>query len=153
MQRGTLMPVLRQRSRFQPAMHHNSALILLTRVLTVDAYRCWCCALDASAHHSDARDLHAMSFRAPNSRAASPPSPASSRRGGARPGSGRKRDKKRSRAEITANATVASVDSLRNRQRLAESIALLANPSGRSLCSNELRIILRLCMWLQLHEV
>jgi transposase len=44
------------------------------------------------------------------------------------------------------------VTNLGHRQRLAECIASLANPSGRSLTANELRIILRLAMWLQLHD-
>jgi len=44
------------------------------------------------------------------------------------------------------------VATLRRRQRLAEGISSLSNPSGRSLSSNELRIIIRLSLWLQLHE-
>jgi hypothetical protein len=38
------------------------------------------------------------------------------------------------------------------RQRLSDGIASLSNPSGRSLSSNELRIIIRLALWLELHE-
>ena len=41
---------------------------------------------------------------------------------------------------------------VQHRQRLAECIAVLTNPSGRSLSANELRIVIRLAMWLQLHD-
>jgi hypothetical protein len=93
-----------------------------------------------------------MSQSASNSRVSTPPPPAAAGRGGPRQTSQEKIDKKRRRAESAAAATTASVASLRHRQRLAEGISSLSNPSGRSLSSNELRIIIRLALWLQLHE-
>jgi len=44
------------------------------------------------------------------------------------------------------------VANLQRRQRLADGISSLSNAAGRSLSSNELRIILRIALWLQLHE-
>lgn len=90
-----------------------------------------------------------MSHSAPNSRVSSP-SPAG--HGGARKGSGRNNRAKRSRVN---NATVAQGTALSNhqhRQHLAACISSLSNPNGRSLSSNELRIIIRIAMWLQLNH-
>jgi hypothetical protein len=93
-----------------------------------------------------------MSQSAPNSRAPSPPPVPSISRGGSRPESGR-RSKKRRKAEAANAVGNAVQDALRqHRRRLAEGISSLSNPSGRSLSSNELRIIIRLALWLQLHE-
>lgn len=93
-----------------------------------------------------------MSQSAPNSRAPSPsPAPAPGR-GGSRHGSGKKSIKRRNveAAGIIGNATQ---EATRQRHlRLQQCIDSLANPSGRSLSSNELRIIIRLSMWLQLHH-
>lgn len=93
-----------------------------------------------------------MSQSASNSRCTTPPAVARFSHGGCRPGSGSKRSKKRAREAAAAAGNAASVANLRHRQRLADGIASLANPSGRSLLSNELRIIIRLSLWLQLHE-
>src|SRR5690348_12922146 len=93
-----------------------------------------------------------MSISAPNSRAVSPPAIVKSAHGGSRPVSAQKAEKKRRRKEIAAAATAASVQSSRQRQHLQECIDALANPSGRSLSSNELRIIIRLACWLQVHD-
>ena len=93
-----------------------------------------------------------MSQSTPNSRASSPPPPARTGRGRSRHISEQKEQKKRRREQIAAAATSASMAILRHRQRLAECIQSLSNPSGRSLSSNELRIIIRLAMWLQLHH-
>jgi hypothetical protein len=93
-----------------------------------------------------------MSLSAPNSRAASPPVPESAKRGGHHPRSQQKEQKKRRRAHSIAAATAAHVVNCRRRQRLQECIDALANPSGRSLSSNELRVIIRLACWLQVHD-
>jgi len=53
---------------------------------------------------------------------------------------------------LARTGVVGRIHTLQHRQRLAECIASLANSSGRSLTANELRIILRLAMWLQLHN-
>ena len=86
---------------------------------------------------------------APPSRSPSPP--AVSSKGGARDGSGRN-NRKRQREELARSGGAGRAASLHHRQRLAEGIASLSNQSGRSLSSNELRIIIRLALWLQLHE-
>jgi transposase len=93
-----------------------------------------------------------MSQSTPNSRAPSPPPAPAAARGGSRLGSGQRSRTKRARQESVAAARVAHARLLQRRQRLAEGIASLSNPSGRSLSSNELRIIIRLALWLQLHE-
>ena len=94
--------------------------------------------------------MASSSSSAPPSRSPSPP--AASHRGGARHGSGRNNNKRR-REELAHSGGAGHATSLHHRQRLAEGIASHSNPSGRSLSSNELRIIIRLALWLQLHEV
>ena len=94
---------------------------------------------------------HSMSQSFPNTRAPSPPPQAISTHGGRRRISEQKEQKKRRRAESVAAATAAHVANSKHRQRLAECIHSLSNPSGRSLSYNELRIIIRLAMWLQLY--
>src|SRR5206468_483877 len=39
-----------------------------------------------------------------------------------------------------------------HRKRLTEGLVCLANPTGRQLAAAELRIIIRIVMWLQVHE-
>jgi hypothetical protein len=90
-----------------------------------------------------------MSQSAPSSRA---PSAESQRRGGARSDSGRKSKKRRQAADAGSAGGAALANTLRYRERLIEGIAALGNPSGRSLPAGEMRIILRLAMWLQLHD-
>lgn len=92
-----------------------------------------------------------MSDEVVNARCATPPPAARSSHGGQRPGSGSKRLKKRQRQAAAVLGAAASEASLRRRQRLQECIHLLSNPLGRSLSSNELRIIIRLACWLQVH--
>ena len=93
-----------------------------------------------------------MSQSSSNTRAPSPPPPPDiSTHGGRRRISQQKEQKKRRRAESVATATAAHVANSKHRKRLAECIHSLSNPSGRSLSSNELRIIIRLAMWLQLY--
>jgi hypothetical protein len=89
---------------------------------------------------------------APSSRAPSPPSAAATVHGGRRPGSGKKSKKRRNAEEAGSTGATAFVLSLQHRQRLAAGISSLSNASGRSLSTNELRIIIRIAMWLQLHE-
>jgi hypothetical protein len=74
-----------------------------------------------------------------------------SRRGGRREGAGRNNHKRR-HSEHGHQGKAAQILSLKRQQRLQECIHLLANPSGRSLSSNEMRIIIRLACWLQLHD-
>ena len=63
------------------------------------------------------------------------------------------KSKKRRNAQAAGIAGgAANAASLCHRQRLADGIASLANSSGRSLSTNELRIIIRLSLWLQLYE-
>jgi len=93
-----------------------------------------------------------MSLLSLNSRCATPPPEASAAHGGARPNSGSQRKKKRVYEGNAAIARQTLAANVQKRQRLAEGIASLSNPSGRSLSSNELRIIIRLSLWLQLHE-
>lgn len=88
----------------------------------------------------------------PNSRVSSPLLPLNSVHGGSRPDTGRKKEKKRTRVAITTAASTAALTTLHHRQRLAECMSLLSNPTGRSLSTNELRIIIRLAMWLQYHD-
>ena len=90
-----------------------------------------------------------MSHSSPHSRAASP-SPA--RRGGYRPGSGKKSSKRRNCQELSMIGANTFVLNQQHRQRLAQCISSLSNPSGRSLSSNELRVIIRIAMWLQLQD-
>ena len=93
-----------------------------------------------------------MSCSAPNSRCFSPPAAAQSSHGGSRSSSGSKHKKKRARAAAAAAGGAALVANLQHRQRISNGIASLSNAAGRSLSSNELRIIIRLALWLQLHD-
>ena len=54
--------------------------------------------------------------------------------------------------QIHTAGTAASVAARTHRQQLAYDIDALTNHHGRSLTPNELRIILRIAMWLQLHH-
>ena len=93
-----------------------------------------------------------MSCSLPNSRAPSPPPAPAAAHGGYRPTSGKK-SKKRRNAENANAAGNATQEAMRqHRQRLSDGISSLSNSSGRSLSANELRIIIRLALWLQLHE-
>src|SRR5680860_1036437 len=93
-----------------------------------------------------------MSCSAPNSRCSSPPAAGRSSHGGSRPGSGSKRTKKSVRAAAAAAGGAALVANLQHRQRLVDGISSLSNAASRSLSSNELRIILRIALCLQLQE-
>jgi hypothetical protein len=93
-----------------------------------------------------------MSVSAPNSRIASPLLPEQFKRGGHHRRSDEKEQKKRRRAQSIGAAIAAHVSNTHHRHRLQQCIDSLSNPHGRSLSSNELRIILRLAMWLQLHH-
>jgi hypothetical protein len=93
-----------------------------------------------------------MSLSAPNSRCATPPPAPLQAHGGSRPHSGSKRKLKRTREESAAVARQALVASVRRRQRLTDGISSLSNAAGRTLSCNELRITLRIALWLQLHE-
>jgi hypothetical protein len=75
----------------------------------------------------------------------------SAHRGGSRYGSGRNNNK-RHQEELAHAGAEGRVSSIYRRQRLVECIASLSNPTGRSLSKNELRIIIRLTMWLQLYD-
>src|SRR4051794_2013909 len=87
-----------------------------------------------------------------NTRCATPPPAARPNHGGQRIGSGSKRSKKRQREAAAVMGAAASVERLHRRQRLQECINLLANPLGRSISTNEPRIIIRLACWLQVHD-
>jgi hypothetical protein len=84
-----------------------------------------------------------------NLRCASPPP---SNRGGSRPGSGPKSKKRRQCEEAAVVGGQSLSASIHRRQRLQECIHMLANPLGRSISTNELRIIIRLACWLQVHD-
>src|SRR5690349_19572055 len=90
-----------------------------------------------------------MSHSAPNSRAASP-SPI--RHGGYRKGSGNKSKKRRNCQELSMIGANTFVLNQQHRQHLSECISSLSNSTGRSLSSNELRVIIRIAMWLQLQD-
>ena len=93
-----------------------------------------------------------MSSSAANSRCATPPAALQQTHGGSRSHSGSKRQLKRTREESAAAARKALAASIHRRQRLTDGISSLSNAAGRSLSSFELRIILRIALWLQLHE-
>jgi hypothetical protein len=91
-----------------------------------------------------------MSVSAPVSRSPSPHPATAAAHGGTRPGSG-SISKKRHNSQAAGEASaMARKEIVLHRQRLATAIESLANPHGRSLSSNELRIIIRLALWLQL---
>ena len=93
-----------------------------------------------------------MSVSVPNSRVPSPPPAPANTRGGSRPGSGKKSKKRRSAENANVESNAVQEAMRQHRQRLQECIDKLANPVGRSLSFNELRIIIRLACWLQLHD-
>lgn len=105
--------------------------------------------VECPAHRTMASNPATMSHSAPNSRCATPPS---ATRGGSRPGSGQRSKKRAHCGAAAAAGGVAFVASLRHQQRLQEGIVSLSNAPGRSLRSNELRVILRVALWLQRHE-
>jgi hypothetical protein len=72
--------------------------------------------------------------------------------GGARWSGGKRLQRRNSLDENRAAANTTRVAVAAHRTRLAEHIDALSNPRGRSLTANELRIIIRIAMWLQLHE-
>ena len=104
---------------------------------------------DYYMHRSTASDYCKMSHSAPNSRANSP---SSTKHGGHRPGGGKKSSKRRNCQQSSALGAAAFVLNNQHRQHLSECISSLSNSSGRSLSSNELRIIIRIAMWLQVHN-
>lgn len=77
---------------------------------------------------------------------------ADKRRGGAHNAGGKRSQRRRSLDEMRAAGTATITAAAAHRKQLADHIAALANPRGRSLTTNELRIIIRIAMWLQLHE-
>jgi hypothetical protein len=90
-------------------------------------------------------------MQASSSSAPATPTPAAARRGGERPGSGRN-NTKRQRTQLGQAGRAAQQATLQHRRRLVDGISSLSNAAGRSLSSNELRIILRIALCLQLHE-
>jgi hypothetical protein len=97
-------------------------------------------------------DSPAASFSSSLIALSAPSSPAaSSGRGGRRKSAGRNCNKRQRSADGRAGKE-AQIVTLQRRQRLAAGIESLSNPCGRSLSANELRIIIRLALWLQLHE-
>ena len=87
-----------------------------------------------------------------NNRAVSPPVPTKSGRGGARNNGGKRSLRRRQSDSASCAGGAAFAANIQERQRLADEIAALANPQGRSLTTNELRIILRISMHLQLQD-
>lgn len=124
-------------------------LILFPPAVAIDdRFEC-ACGLQTLMHKSDRAELVLMSQSAPSSPLSTPTLPS---HGGSRPGSGCKGGKKRQRNVITAAAREAGKTSLRHRQRLEAGYISLANAPGRQLSSNELRIIIRIAIRLQLDE-
>jgi hypothetical protein len=93
-----------------------------------------------------------MDHSALNNRAATPPVSTKSGRGGARDHCGKRSLQRRQSNSAASAGGAAFAANTQERKRLADDIAALANPQGRSLTTNELRIILRISMHLQLHD-
>jgi hypothetical protein len=74
------------------------------------------------------------------------------RHGGARVNSGRQPQRRKSFESMRAAGTAASAAKHRKQQQLQSDVDRLANPPGRSLSANELRIIIRIAMCLQLNH-
>jgi hypothetical protein len=73
-------------------------------------------------------------------------------RGGARNHGGQRKQRRHSLDAYAQQARAISVVAAAHRRKLQEHIDALTNPRGRSLTANELRIIIRIAVWLQLHE-
>jgi hypothetical protein len=74
------------------------------------------------------------------------------RHGGPRWHGGKRTQRRVSWDGVRTAGTAASVEASAHRKQLADHIDALTNPKGRSLTTNELRIIIRIAMWLQLYD-